>query len=486
MDHVGRTNFRQQNISGGQPVQAGGDAGQLFPGDYAPVEDTFVGSGKLRTSGKAVDIFVDKAGVLFQKITGHYWPVGQLEADGSFRLGMGRSIHHGNIFNDTVFDLPAKKIRGPMGEWFRSLERQWAIQSSEIPFIRHHLTMHGIDGRGVSVAVLERGGKEGPSDEETVVIKDHAKLVRAVIKNPRWGYAPGADTRILLSKPDEPKKIRDSLPGFKQQSLEKIRDFMYLDHLVQFTGNPQAPRIINISNGTSITEIAEMLDSSLAEKNEPGVYAYPELRRAILGPDAKKYSPKQRLERVLAFLDQMLQEPEFQQLFEEYRNVTRQLAEQGTFVVVAAGNNQDRFPPDIRKPPGFGYNFLAQSDWVIPVAAADNNATPGDTRDDRVTPFSSHGNGTRWNPAVTATGERVWLDIYSDRGNNGDFAGTSCATPVVASTLAMMLQVNPALDFQQAKHILQSTATNTAAPIAMEGAGMLNPVWAVWRAAGWV
>jgi len=54
-------------------------------------------------------------------------------------------------------------------------------------------------------------------------------------------------------------------------------------------------------------------------------------------------------------------------------------------------------------------------------------------------------------------------------------SGTSFAVPFVCATVALMLQINPSLTFDQVKQILQQTATMLPGyPVAAQGAGVIN------------
>jgi subtilisin family serine protease len=130
------------------------------------------------------------------------------------------------------------------------------------------------------------------------------------------------------------------------------------------------------------------------------------------------------------------------------------------------------------------------SDHVVSAASTDSNNTPGNFRDDKIAHNSSRGDGKKWNPTVAATGN-LTFEYQSIDGKTGkrdkpihsNVLATSAAAPFVSGTIALMLQQNPDLTFEQVKNILQSTAHNDPnRPEKEEGAGIVNPVEAVRKA----
>jgi subtilase family serine protease len=128
-------------------------------------------------------------------------------------------------------------------------------------------------------------------------------------------------------------------------------------------------------------------------------------------------------------------------------------------------------------------NLLACSPYVIAVASSDTHQTPGYQADDTISPFSSGGDGQQFNPTIAAPGQEVGVPHpYGPHGRNLVINGTSFSTPFTCGILAMMLEANPALTFEQVKRILQLSAVPVAHSPADEGAGVLNPQQAVIRA----
>ncbi len=172
---------------------------------------------------------------------------------------------------------------------------------------------------------------------------------------------------------------------------------------------------------------------------------------------------------------------------------SRRAVEQGIVVVAAAGNAGRR--PDGRTQ----YGAIAapgNAPWVLTVGASSHMGTT-DRNDDTVADFSSRG-PTAFDraakPDLVAPG--VGIESLSDPDSamfttkspylmNGteptsyppylSLSGTSQAAPVVAGTVALMLQANPSLTPNAIKAILQYTAEAHAEyDVMTQGAGFLN------------
>ena len=177
---------------------------------------------------------------------------------------------------------------------------------------------------------------------------------------------------------------------------------------------------------------------------------------------------------------------------------TRQAVQQGIVVVAAAGNvgrsstGQTQYG---------GITAPGNAPWVLTVGASSTMGTT-DRADDVIATFSSRG-PTRFDYAakpdlvapgvgtesLSAPGSTLYSN-YSAYLLSGTVAtpyppylslsGTSMASPVVAGTVALMLQANPSLTPNAVKAILQYTAENrTAYDPLTEGAGFLNAAGAV-------
>jgi serine protease AprX len=171
----------------------------------------------------------------------------------------------------------------------------------------------------------------------------------------------------------------------------------------------------------------------------------------------------------------------------------RRAVDAGIVVVTAAGN----LGRDVAGALQYGgITAPGNAPWVLTVGASDDNGT-ADRRDDKVARFSSRGpaliDGST-KPDLVAPG--VGIESLADAGSllyltrprarrwgtvktaNEPYlalSGTSMAAPVVAGTVALMLQANAALSPEQVKAILQRTAENVSGYDQFtQGAGFLN------------
>ena len=190
-------------------------------------------------------------------------------------------------------------------------------------------------------------------------------------------------------------------------------------------------------------------------------------------------------------------------VFESYWNdpltlAAKRAAEAGIIVVAAAGN----LGVDASgRPQWGGITSPGNAPWVLTVGASSHQGTVHRS-DDIVANFSSH--GPTWldfaaKPDIVAPG--VGIESLSDPRSalygllrpyllNGvipvgykpylSLSGTSMATPVVAGTVALMLEANPTLTPNAVKAILQFTAeSHTGENVLSQGAGFLNAKGAV-------
>jgi serine protease AprX len=163
-------------------------------------------------------------------------------------------------------------------------------------------------------------------------------------------------------------------------------------------------------------------------------------------------------------------------------------------VVVTAAGNQGRGPKGHAQYGGI--TAPGNAPWVLTVGASSHNGTV-DRTDDTVAPFSSLGPSAIdlvAKPDLVAPG--VGIESLADTGSTlfstrpearlwGNVAtivepylslsGTSMAAPVVAGTVALMLEANPRLKPAAVKAVLQQSAERHAgySPMA-QGAGFLN------------
>jgi serine protease AprX len=183
--------------------------------------------------------------------------------------------------------------------------------------------------------------------------------------------------------------------------------------------------------------------------------------------------------------------------------VAARKAVEAGIVVVAAAGNYGRGADGL--PRYGGITAPGNAPWVLTAGASSHMGTI-DRADDTVAAFSSRGPGAidlAAKPDLVAPG--VGIESLSDPGSslyvtdsayllNGtratayppymSLSGTSMATPVVAGTVALMLQANPSLSPDSVKAILQYTAQPYPGYDTLtQGAGFLNAKGAVELAA---
>jgi serine protease AprX len=168
-------------------------------------------------------------------------------------------------------------------------------------------------------------------------------------------------------------------------------------------------------------------------------------------------------------------------------------------VVVAAAGNLGR--SNLGKTQYGGITAPGNAPWVLTVGASNGRGT-ADRSDDRVAGFSSRGPSAidrAAKPDLVAPGvgiesitdpstvlfaahpdARLWGTVQSVSQPYLSLSGTSMAAPVVAATVALMLEANPSLTPNAVKAILQFTAENhKGLDDRTQGAGFLNARGAV-------
>ena len=185
-------------------------------------------------------------------------------------------------------------------------------------------------------------------------------------------------------------------------------------------------------------------------------------------------------------------------VFESYdtdplTQAARRAVDAGIVVVAAAGNLGI---DEHGNPQRGGITSPGNAPWVLTVGAASHEGTPA-RRDDTIGRFSSRG-PTRLDhaakPDLVAPGVGIeslvdahsaFYSTYSDFLLDGvrtsghkpylSLSGTSMSAPVVAGTIALMLEINPDLTPNAVKAILQYTAEERAGESYFaQGAGLLN------------
>jgi serine protease AprX len=176
----------------------------------------------------------------------------------------------------------------------------------------------------------------------------------------------------------------------------------------------------------------------------------------------------------------------------------RRAVDAGIVVVSAAGNLGRNAQGEMQYG---GIGAPGNAPWVITVGASSHNGTT-DRADDTIAAFSSRGpsaidfqakpdlvapgvgiesiaeaGSTLWNTKPTM---RLWGTLPTATEPYLSLSGTSMAAPVVSSTIALMLQVNPTLTPNLVKAILQYTAESRIGYNGLtQGAGFLNSRGAV-------
>jgi subtilisin family serine protease len=171
----------------------------------------------------------------------------------------------------------------------------------------------------------------------------------------------------------------------------------------------------------------------------------------------------------------------------------RRAVDAGIVVITAAGNRG-------RDTSGAaqygGITAPGNAPWVLTVGASNDNGT-AERNDDTVASFSSRGPGVidgSLKPDLVAPGvgiesladagsllyqarpaARRWGSVRTASEPYLTLSGTSMAAPIVAGTVALMLQANPSLSPGTVKTILQRTAESSSRydPFT-QGAGFLN------------
>ncbi len=443
----------------------------------------------LRGQDKNQRVWMDNHGVLFTKaesspapgLPKQYQAIGQVLKNGWFKLWNGMQ---GSIFNTPMLRVSPNVLSGPMGETLRLAERQLTQQSNEIPYIRQQLTNCGIDGRGVTIYCLEflQRNKDGEPEPG-----DHLKLITSTLSDPQQGYAPGANAQMLLYQAPKDYDIADtdtpqSILG--KMVANQVKGTDALAQRIQWVAqHGQRPSVVSFSVGTNPMEEALGLYGKLKQRDEEtGAYKYPQLRQKLYGAQADTLTDAKKMGHLINWMTTVWQKnPDIQSAFGRYSQACQQLNQAGITLAIAMGNDEDRLPLGLtvgKEIPRMAlFNWYCLPPSVVRVAAANNNATPGNVSDDTVTTFSTHGDNGALAPTVAATGQRVFIDKYfAPGGQAGGWSGTSVATPIVAATMALMLQQRPDLTPEQLRTTLQQSASRANTTVEQTGAGIIDPV----------
>ncbi len=360
----------------------------------------------------------------------------------------------------------------------------------------------GLDGTGVTVRVLE----------STPGI--HGDMVSAIVNHPQFGLAPGAEVeRDYLSTeeydfsnrdadveeyfkwlfnqelsrlvpapdeagpfPEEATALRDAFESTISRYFasswdgiaERVKDFTKSD-----------AQVLNMSMGVDFVGEINVIHKVASELLEQS----PQLSRALY-EEQPGMTPEQLNQKIIDFIsDATFNSPEVAQAHAAYQAVTKEAADEGKVIIVSAGNNQalGRALGNYQLSSLATYGNLAMSDYIIGVGASQTNGTPKDVRDDTLTNFSSHGGG-RYTPTVIAQGQDVAVPYPLSVDALGRVNGTSFSAPTVAATVALLLQDNPNMTFNEVKAWLQANAVDIGVSTSAQGAGVLDLVGAAQRA----
>jgi len=109
-------------------------------------------------------------------------------------------------------------------------------------------------------------------------------------------------------------------------------------------------------------------------------------------------------------------------------------------------------------------HYPARYPWVISVAATNG--------DDKVTGYSQSGKVDVAAPGGSQSGPRIFST--NKGGGYGWGSGTSQAAAHVTGALALVLQKNPKMSYEEAMTLLQETARDLGEPVERQGAGLID------------
>ena len=109
-------------------------------------------------------------------------------------------------------------------------------------------------------------------------------------------------------------------------------------------------------------------------------------------------------------------------------------------------------------------HYPARYPWVISVAATNG--------DDKVTGYSQSGKVDVAAPGGSQSGPRIFST--NKGGGYGWGSGTSQAAAHVTGALALVLQKNPKMSYEEAMALLQETARDLGEPVERQGAGLID------------
>lgn len=401
----------------------------------------------------------------------------------------------------TLTESPAPKVSSfPLSEastpttlksTSASVTSRTYLSSTDLVRQRIHLNPElGYTGRNVRIGILDLN-QPGKRDVPTAV---HAASMEDIITGKGKGLAPeakvsfygftrakGTDGSIFPKIAS--RQMPDTYAGFELYVGEVSAAFPnaiceQFDKILAETA--QRPNILNLSLNESRMTLAEHLILDL-ESHNGTTYNYANLRQIIYGPDALRLSQDQKMEVLLGHLEhiQLKDQREngvFIQSIGRYQKKAEQLSKAGIVVVVSSGNDMSKYPTVRANSLTDRVNVLSLSHDVIVVGASDTMGTPADPYDDRMAPFSNHGQVNLAAPGVN-------IPLNNSTVQQILFNGTSASAAHVSAVIALMREANPRLSVADIRRILFITASPLAdATRGKAGHGIVQEELAVWRA----
>jgi subtilisin family serine protease len=435
----------------------------------------------LQTESYQIPVDILANGQIVQKGLSGPQLLGQLDAQGNYAL-----INHlrGNVFHGDHLTINGDclKSENPFMRTLSHVELQRATNASEIPLLRQTLFSRGVNGQGIKIGLLDPKKRNQTGQWVT---DPHTTLVASIINDPLWGAAPGAMVEDLGAESDYKSRLESDNWGAFSRGITSDYTRLFSDRasLIQNVLLKKDPslRILNMTWGYNRHNTYMDIYRCLNALDNNGCYQFPVLRSTIFGP-ALYGSEGQKFQAVVNSIDNILDNnPSVQNAHRLYIDSTRQAAQNGLILVAATGNQNNKLPYNVKTKPGSALDEFSKSPYVINVAAANTNQQPGNRYGYTIANFSSRGDGYQWNPTITAPGAEYRIahpveSVCDTLAVNG----TSVAAPFVSGVIAMMLQRNPYLTFDQVRAKLQTTATPLQGySTAEQGAGVINPQLAV-------
>lgn len=392
----------------------------------------------------------------------------------------------GNLFQDYWVMYPNdRKDLGPFETGLNKAQRRFAEENGEAPKVHEFIVKRGwrdpqgktLNGQGITIGYIDdyHEGAQKP-------VTPHPDSVRGVIKDPKYGIAPGAETIVFGLKkggywvppasfmriwkmPDTSQALDETVDEMSSDVLKTVT--IRLDQLRGDLHRYPAMRVLNISMGKSRFDFYNTVKLVMMDKDK-----FPTLRKTILGSDADQLSEAEVSGKIVAYVNKRLENPDsaFQKALRDYQRASEAIEKAGILTVVAIGNDHFKKTDTDQFPPGFDTNILTMSPHVIGVTGSYSNQTPGfgNRGDDKIAYFSSRGDGKTWNPFISAPG---FLIPLSDR----ELQHTSFATPFVSGTAALLFQAKPSLSPAEVRELIKSTATDIIPGQMHDGHGVINP-----------